>query len=276
MWEHVILFSAAHTNRKDLTVLVGRKMTQSSQVWPQNNDPSVPSKAVLLQETFFQWCNDATHFCDTCAGQVIVWIYLCFFTLPAPLVDWMPVIHVLGLASRQKPNKVAVKIGTDRHGWETQVSLIGSHRCAHGCGASRLVEERHHRSGRKPLMPGMFVGMGWLRWKWGEGEEARWRTDHLDHRPQRPAWQSQSEQQWTEDSQSADFPSFAFSLAAFQKTQAVQQDFQKELQPGFFHQVKGDFFSFAYWKEEVDSNTKKHQEGNILVLKLMYVQLLVH
>lgn len=98
----------------------------------------------------------------------------------------------------------------------------------------------------------------------GEGEGGvEERTDHLDHGPQRLAWQSQSEQQWTEDSQSADFPSLAFSLAAFQHTHAVQQEFQKELQLGFFHQVKAFLFFLPYsaqWKEKVDQKARKHQE----------------
>lgn len=96
----------------------------------------------------------------------------------------------------------------------------------------------------------------------GEGEErAPERTDHLDHRPQRLDWQSQSEQQWTEDSQSADFPSPAFSLAALQQTHSVQKDFQKELQLGFFHQVQGIFFFFFFnQKEKVDEKAEKHQE----------------
>lgn len=82
--------------------------------------------------------------------------------MPVLLVAWMPENYVLGLASRQRPNKVGVMIGTDGHAWEKQVSFIGSHRCAHSCRGSRLVELRHHRSGRKLLMPGMFVGTGLL------------------------------------------------------------------------------------------------------------------
>lgn len=55
-----------------------------------------------------------------------------------------------------------------------------------------MVEGRHHRSGRKLLMPGMFVGMGRSRQREGrvkrEGREgAAERTDHLDHGPQRLA-----------------------------------------------------------------------------------------
>lgn len=59
--------------------------------------------------------------------------------------------------------------------------FIGSHRCAHGCRALRLVEGRRHRSGRKLLMPGMFVGTGWLgrregRGKGGRGVQTTWIT----------------------------------------------------------------------------------------------------
>lgn len=56
--------------------------------------------------------------------------------------------YVLGLASRQRPNKVGVMIGMDGHAQEKQVSFIGSRRCAHSCGALRLVEGRHHHSGK--------------------------------------------------------------------------------------------------------------------------------
>lgn len=160
------------------------------------------------------------------------------FFSPVPLKARMPVNYVLRLATRQRPNKVGVMIGMDSHAWEKQVLFIGSRWCAHSCRGLRLVEGRHHRSERKLLMPGVFCGHGWPRRREGEGEGRGWggggrvegaaeRTDHLDHGPQRLAWQSQSEQQWTEDSQSADFPSLAFSLAAFQQTHAVQQDFQK-------------------------------------------------
>lgn len=133
---------------------------------------------------------------------------------------------------------------------------------------------------------GMFVGTGVVGWWEGGGEgEGGWgemgrglrSTDHLDHGPQRPAWQSQSEQQWTEDSQSADFPSLAFSLAAFQQTHAVQQDFQKELQLGFFHPVKGDFFSSsssrsAQWKEKVDYKQKKSSNTPRIVRNHYYLE----
>lgn len=186
---------------------------------------------------------------------------------------WMLVNYVLGLATGQRPNKVGVMIGIDSHAWEKQVLFIGSHRCAHSCGGLRLAEGRHHRSGRKLLMPGMFAGMGRPRRRVGrvEGREgATERTDHLDHGPQRLAWQSQSEQQWTEDSQSADFPSLAFSLADFQQTHAVQRGFQKELQLGFFHQVKGDFFFFfhsAQWKKKADQKAQKHQDQSRIMIK---------
>lgn len=127
-------------------------------------------KVVLLQDTFFQWCNNAMDiWCDICAGKVIFWkvrspaIKSIFLAACASLGLWMPVNYVLVLASRQRPNKVGVMIGMNRQAWEKQVLFIGSCRCAHCCGGLRLVEGRHHRSGRKLLMPGMFVGTGWPR-----------------------------------------------------------------------------------------------------------------
>lgn len=120
--------------------------------------PQSYQKVALVLDTFFQWCNDAAHICsDICAGKVIFWKVRNFF-LPVPLTASMPVNYVLRLATRQRPNKVGVMIGMDSHAWEKQVLFIGSQWCAHGCRGSRLVEGRHHRSERKLLMPGMFVG----------------------------------------------------------------------------------------------------------------------
>lgn len=148
--------------------LQGNKMSHFSKVLPLNNEPSVLSKGCFSVRYFFpmmQWSRAhllwhlcwESHFLEGPFPSDKIHISF----LPVPLMAWMPVNYVLGLATRQRPNKVGVMIGMDSHAWEKQVLLIGSRRCAHSCRGSRLAEGRRHRcSGRKLLMLGMFVGTG--------------------------------------------------------------------------------------------------------------------
>lgn len=234
--------------------------------------PQSYQKVASVYDTFFQWCNEAEHICcDICAGKVIFWkvrspaiksIFLFCLCLSWPGCPWITCwdwLHdrgqikwVLWLAwtatlERNRCCSLAhadVPIAAEARDWQREdatVALGGS------CWCWACLWARDAGVGGRGGCKG--------------GEDATERTDHLDHGPQRLAWQSQSEQQWTEDSQSADFPSLAFSLAALQETHAVQQGFQKELQLGFFHQVKGDFFfNSAQRKKNADQKAPKYQK----------------
>lgn len=146
--------------------------------------------------------------------------------------------YELGL--RQSPDKVVIMIGTSSQDWEEQV-FIGSHRCDHSWGVVDWQRKDTAALGRSRWCQACFAGTGWTRWKEGGRERVQWRTHHLDERAQRLAWHSQSEQQWTEDSQSADFPSPAFSLAVSQNTRCPERLSKRN---GFFHQLRGIFFNF--------------------------------
>lgn len=159
---------------------------------------------------------------------------------------WMPVNYVLVLASRQRPNKVGVMIGTDSHAWEKQVLFIGSCRCAHCCGGSRLVEGRHHRSGRKLLMPGMFVGTGWPRRREGRvdgggggrcGEQTTWITG-LKGWPDRV--NLNNSEQKTASLLTSPLLHFYWQLS--NKYTLSSKTFKRSFSSGFSTKLKGDFF----------------------------------
>lgn len=236
-------------------------MSNFSTVSPLNNDPSVLSKGCFAARYFFpmmQWCN--TH---------LLW-HLCWerhflegpfpsnnscFSLTVPLMAWMPVNYVLGLASWQRPNKVGVMIGMDSHAWKKQVLFIGSLRCAHSFRSLRLVEGRHHCSGRKLLMPGMFVGMGWPRQREGrvKGEEGA-----AENRPPGSGASKAglTESIWTTVNRrqpvcwlplscifTGSFPTNTHHLARLSKGASAR----------VFPPSKGDFYFYsAQWKEKVD------------------------
>lgn len=176
----------------------------------------------------------------------------------------MPVNYVLGLASWQRPNKVGVMIGVDSHARKKQVSFIGSHRCAHCHGASRLADGRHHRSGRKLLMPGMFVGTGWPRWREGRGEEGRgrhgaqttWITG-LKGRPDRVNLNN-SEQKTASLLTS---PLLHFHWQLSNKHTLSSKTFKRSFSSGFSTKLRVFFMLFALQSEKrVDENTQKHQK----------------
>ena len=233
--------------------LQGNKVSHFSKVLPLNNEPSVLSKGCFSVRYFFpmmQWSRAhllwhlcwESHFLEGPfpSDKIHISFCLCLSWPGCPWItcwDWLhdrgQIKWVLWLAwtatlERNRCCSLAhadVPIAAEARDWrreDTTAALGGS------CWCWACLWARDAGVGGRGGCEG--------------GEDAMERTDHLDHGPQRLAWQSQSEQQWTEDSQSADFPSLAFSLAALQETHAVQQGFQKELQLGFFHQVKGDFF----------------------------------
>lgn len=260
MWS-LRLVSGVHRNMGKVFRLSGRKWVILP-LLPPNNDPSVLSKGSFTAWYFFpmmQWCSTDSlwHLCWESnfrespfpIAKIHISSCLCRSWPGCPWItcwDWLcdrgQIKWVLWLACRTTPEKnrcrslayTNVPITAEPCDWwkEDTTAQRGSRWCQ-AC-----------------------------LWAWGSGGEGReggWggkrapqRTDHLDYRPQRPAWQSQSEQQWTEDSQSADFPSLAFSLAVCQQTHAAQQNFQKRLQLGFFHQLKGLFSPFAHWKAKVN------------------------
>lgn len=215
-------------------------MSHFSRVSPLNNDPSVLSKGCFAARHFFpmmQWCKAhllwhlcwESHFLEGPfpSDKIHISLCLCFSWPGCPRItcwDWPrdrgQIKWVLWLAwtamlERNRCCSLAhpdVPIAAEARDWwrEDTTTLGGS------CWCRACLRARDGRGG----------GRGGWRGREG-GERAPRRTDHLDHGPQRLAWQSQSEQQWTEDSQSADFPSLAFSLAAFQQTHAVQARLSK-------------------------------------------------
>lgn len=154
--------------------------------------------------------------------------------------SWMPTI--MHWALRQSPNKVVIMIGTDSQAWEKQVLFIGSQRCDHSGGALRLVEERHRRSGKKLLMPGVFCGHG-LDLVRGRGRERR-------HSAEQTTWitglKGQSDtvnlsysEQKTASLLTSLLLHFHWQLS---KTHMLfRKTFEMELQLGFFHQLRGFF-----------------------------------
>lgn len=152
--------------------------------------------------------------------------------------------YELGL--RQSPNKVVIMTGTDSQAREEQV-FIGSHRCDHSWGVSRLAEEKHCHFGKRLLMPGVFCGhrldpvKG--RGRRGErgcsGESTTWITGlkgwtdavNLSNREQKTASLLTS-------------PLLHFHWQLPKTHMLSRKAFQKELQLGFFHQLWGIFFIF--------------------------------
>lgn len=230
-----------------------------------NNHPSVLSKGCFIaRHVLSQWCNDRGHICcvtfglekshflegpfpavteyvflSACASRGLgsLWI-TCWGWLPdRGKLKW---VLWLAWAARLERNRCCL------------LALAGVPMAAEACDWPR--EDTTALGGSWWLMPGIFVGRGREGWR---GKRAPKWADHLDLEPQRLTWQSRSEQQRTEDSQSADFPSPAFSLAARQQTQAIRRDFLEALQLWVFPPNLGGLF---LWKEKVDQKAQTHRE----------------
>lgn len=126
---------------------------------------------------------------------------------------------------------------------EKQVSLIGSQRCDHSRGASRLAEERHRRSGKEPLMPGVFCGrrLDPVRGRGGERRRSAQQTTWITGLKGRSDTANLSfSEQKTASLLTSPLLHFHWQLS---KTHMLsRKTFEKELQLGFFHQLRGFFY----------------------------------